>query len=507
MAMLKRVGGYRILGGPIGSGGFGTVYRAYSPSIGRVVALKVLDPKPAVADSSDVVIKRFRREALLTSEINHPNIIHVPDEGEDGDVPFIVMEMMSLSLRDALSAGRLPISRAVDICRQAALGLRAAHNHELKITHRDVKPENILIDANGVVKVSDFGIARAENLTTLTASGQPGTSGYASPEQAQGMPVDTRSDIYSLGVVLCEMLIGQIPDRMDQMFESYSEMLRKTLSAWRPEAPTALQRIVGICLSDSRGGRYQTMDELLQEITNPALINRCVLTDIYEAMGGRNWKRNDNWLTDAPLSRWYGLNRNKEIYDEYHDQDVYDSYDLFEGHYYDNMRSRYPFWQGPPRSTGDAVWSLDLASNDLVGKIPPEVGCLAGLRHLVFSDNPGIVGPFPPELWNLAANLESLDLSDTRLSGTLPEPDLGCMEDQILHFSDDWLDDAGLHYIDLSNCRFTGDMPRWLPVRRDHTFNNTELYLSGNNWTGADTSYSSQIKDSDKIPSLSSRDV
>ena len=187
-------------------------------------------------------------------------------------------------------------------------------------------------------------------------------------------------------------------------------------------------------------------------------------------------------------------------------QDVYDSYDLFEGHYYDNMRSRYPFWQGPPRSTGDAVWSLDLASNDLVGKIPPEVGYLAGLEHLVFSDNPGIVGPFPPEMWNLAANLESLDLSDTRLSGTLPEPDLGCMEDQILHFSDDWLDDAGLHYLNLSNCRFTGDMPRWLPVRRDHTFNHTELYLSGNNWTGADTSYSSQIKDSDKIPSLPSRD-
>ena len=148
MAMPEIIGGYRILG-EIGSGGSGAVYRAYSPSTRRAVALKTLEPNGDVA----VVTERFRREVLLTSEINHPNVVDILDEGDDDDVRFIAMEMMPLSLRDALSAGSLPISRAMDVCRQAALGLKAAHERD--IIHRDVTPNNILLDSSGAVKVAD----------------------------------------------------------------------------------------------------------------------------------------------------------------------------------------------------------------------------------------------------------------------------------------------------------------------------------------------------------------
>ena len=162
--MRETIGGYRILN-EIGSGGFGTVYRARDPLNDRDVALKALDPKRVDSNA----IERFRREALLTSEINHPNVIRILDDGEDGDIRFIVMEMMHLSLREALSAGSMPISRVVNVCRQASLGLKAAHDHN--VIHRDIKPENILIDSNGTVKVSDFGIAHADDLPDLTATG------------------------------------------------------------------------------------------------------------------------------------------------------------------------------------------------------------------------------------------------------------------------------------------------------------------------------------------------
>ena len=189
--MLETIGGYRILN-KIGSGGFGTVYRARDPLNDRDVALK------ALTDPYD--LERFRREARLAYEIGHPNIIRIFHYGEDGGDRFIVMELMQVSLREALRTGRLTISRAVDICRQVALGLRAAHNHERKITHRDVKPDNILIDSNGVVKVSDFGIARAEDLPNLTETGRVGfgSRGYMSPEQfLDAKRVDPRADILS----------------------------------------------------------------------------------------------------------------------------------------------------------------------------------------------------------------------------------------------------------------------------------------------------------------------
>ena len=509
MAMPETIGGYRILG-EIGSGGSGAVYRAYSPSTRRAVALKTLDPNRDAA----VVTERFRREVLLTSEINHPNVIDILDEGEDGGVYFIVMEMMPLSLRDALSAGSLPISRAMDMCRQAALGLKAAH--ERGIIHRDVTPNNILLDSSGAVKVGDFGLARAEDLRsiaeylrTVTVAGNPiGTPLYRSPEQWRSQHADVRSDIYSLGVVLHEMLTGK---------EQFLIVDGTPVKQIRPSVPTGLEQIVAKCTEREPSDRYQTMDELLQEITNPALINRCVLIDFYEAMGGPNWKRDDNWLTDAPLSEWYGLDGNEEIYGEYYDQDVYDSYDLFVGHYYDERRKRYErsgfpvnfpeYWQRPVAN--DLIVGINLEFNDIEGTIPPEIGYMAGLTYLGLNDNPGIVGPFPPELWGLV-KLQGLNLSNTQLSGTLPPPDMGRLEGDPLYTGLEMYEDFALSCLNLSNCRFTGEMPWWLPVKRSFgpiRDDSASLYLSGNNWTGTGGMYNDLIKDSDKIPSLSSRDV
>ena len=371
--MRETIGGYRILN-EIGSGGFGTVYRAYDSSIGRAVAIKTLNPEHADSDA----IERFRREALLTSEMNHPNIIRMLDGGEDGGVRFIAMEMMPLSLSDALSAASLPISRAMDICRQAALGLKAAHDRD--VIHRDIKPANILIDYNGMVKVSDFGIAHADSLPDLTATGVGiGTLHYMSFEQFRDSKrVDARADIYSLGVTLYEMLTGKWYERGE------------SAKASRRAIPGDLERIVNKCIEIRKENRYKSMGDLLQEIANPSLVNRCVLIDFYEAMGGPNWKRNDNWLTDAPLSKWYGLNGNKEIYDEYHGQNSYESYDRYEDHYYARRESLLgPLWRRP--AAGDDVRKLDLEFNNLKGKTPPELGYIAGLE-LSLDNNPGVVG-------------------------------------------------------------------------------------------------------------------
>lgn len=364
------VGGYHLLN-EIGSGGFGTVYRAYDPLNRRAFALKRLNHT-----SAD--IERFRREGRVLAKIDHPNVITLLDSGDD----WMALELMQFSLREVMaSSGRLSISRSIDICRQVALGLQAVH--EQKVIHRDINPNNVLFDMIGVVKISDFGLAR-EDQSTLTSSGVRGmgTRGYRSREQEMGETVDIRTDIYSLGATLYEMLIGWTPTSRAQTefpINSYSQ----TLNHFRPdEVPTALRHIVDICLADYPEDRYQSMDDLLQEITDPALINRCALIDFYEATSGPDWKRNDNWLTDAPLSEWYGVATN-------HD---------------------------------GVVTQIELSGNNLQGAIPSEIAHLTDLEWLVLMDN-RLSGSIPPEIGNLT-ELEELDLSDNLLSGSMP-PEMG----------------------------------------------------------------------------------
>ena len=186
--MQQRIGRYQILE-DIAAGGQGTVYEAFDPQSGQIVALKVLHPS-LTADPN--YLERFRREASLAASINHPNVVAIFEVGEDRDLNFIAMELLPESLARVIqSGGSLSAERATDFATQIANGLSAAH--ALGIVHRDIKPQNVLIGPDGTAKVTDFGIARAEILSTMTAAGATlGTPHYMSPEQARGERTDGR---------------------------------------------------------------------------------------------------------------------------------------------------------------------------------------------------------------------------------------------------------------------------------------------------------------------------
>ena len=205
--MQQRIGKYQILE-EIAAGGQAVVYRAWDVGTGQVVALKVMHTHLA-RDVS--YVEQFQREARLAASITHPNVIRIFDVGQDGTNHFMALEFLPLSLHDLIQAqGQMPIERTADIARQVALGLEAAHQRG--IVHRDIKPQNILISPEGTAKVTDFGIGRATDLSTMTRTGAVmGTPHYMSPEQARGQRVDIRSDIYSTGVAFYQMLTGVVP--------------------------------------------------------------------------------------------------------------------------------------------------------------------------------------------------------------------------------------------------------------------------------------------------------
>src|SRR5919205_2419882 len=229
----------------IGSGGMSTVYRAFDPTLERWVAIKLMHRD--ISHDPDQ-LERFRREARAVARLSHPHVVTVIDAGDDDGTPYIVFEYVEgETLKERIrSAGRLPIPEAVAYAIEIGRALGAAH--ERAIVHRDVKPQNVLIDDEGSAKVTDFGIARTLTEEGLTADGRVlGTTDYVSPEQALGRPVTGQSDIYSLGVVLYEMLTGHVPFAGDNQVAVAMRHVREEIpdvQKRRPDVSAALAAVI-----------------------------------------------------------------------------------------------------------------------------------------------------------------------------------------------------------------------------------------------------------------------
>src|SRR5664279_5622985 len=229
----------------IAAGGMSTVYRALDETLERQVAVKLMNRE--IASDSDQ-LERFRREARAVAKLSHPHVVGVIDAGEDEGRPYIVFEYVEgETLEERIGRlGRLPIAEAVAYTIEIARALVAAHARH--IVHRDVKPQNVLIDEEGSAKVTDFGIARTLDEEGLTADGRVlGTTDYVSPEQALGRPVTGQSDLYAVGIVLYEMLTGEVPFKGDNQVAGAMKHVREALpdvQSKRPEVSSALAAVV-----------------------------------------------------------------------------------------------------------------------------------------------------------------------------------------------------------------------------------------------------------------------
>jgi beta-lactam-binding protein with PASTA domain/predicted Ser/Thr protein kinase len=254
-------GRYRIIR-KLGAGGMADVYLAEDQELGRRVAIKILNDRHAADDS---FIERFRREAKNAAGLSHPNIVSIYDRGEAEGTYYIAMEFLDgRSLKELIvGRGPAPIKTAIDYARQILAAVGFAHRHG--IVHRDIKPHNVLVGSEGRLKVTDFGIARSGASQMTEVGSIIGTAQYLSPEQARGAPVDQTSDLYSVGVVLYEMLTGQVPFTGDTPLEIAMKHLSevpKPPSELRPEVPHDLDSVVLRALAKDPSERYQGADEM-----------------------------------------------------------------------------------------------------------------------------------------------------------------------------------------------------------------------------------------------------
>ena len=251
----------------IGSGGMSTVYRALDETLERQVAVKLMN-REVTSDSDQ--LERFRREARAVARLSHPHIVGVIDAGEDDGRPYIVFEYVEgETLKERIRRlGRLPIAEAVAYAIEIARALGAAHAQH--IVHRDVKPQNVLIDQEGSAKVTDFGIARTLEEDGLTAAGRVlGTTDYVSPEQALGQHVNGQSDLYSLGVVLYEMLTGEVPFRGESQVAVAMKHVREVLpdvQLKRPDASAALAVVIDTATAKHQDHRYADDAEMIADL-------------------------------------------------------------------------------------------------------------------------------------------------------------------------------------------------------------------------------------------------
>ncbi|MBK5295278.1 MAG: serine/threonine protein kinase, partial [Acidobacteriia bacterium] len=254
---------YRILD-KLGEGGMGVVYKAEDTSLRRTVALKFLSLHLA---GDDQARRRFLQEAQTAAGLSHPNICMIHEVNQEP--PFLAMEFLEgQTLKEKIDERPLPLEEALEIATQAAQGLRAAHARG--VTHRDIKPANLMVTTEGVVKLMDFGLARLSDSSRLTETGMVmGTPAYMSPEQARGETADARSDLWSLGVLLYEMVTGRRPFRGEGEAATVHAVLHtepEPLTALRTGVPLELDRLTAKCLAKEPAERYQHADDLLVDL-------------------------------------------------------------------------------------------------------------------------------------------------------------------------------------------------------------------------------------------------
>lgn len=267
MARQKQIGRYKITG-ELGRGAMGLVYKAEDPALGRTVALKTI----ALSDDEperDEYRKRFLMEGKAAGRLTHPHIVTVYDFGEERDIAYMAMELLKgTELRTRMQEGAIPIFEAADIAAQVAEGLGFAHEHG--VVHRDVKPGNIMLVARGQAKIMDFGIARMRASDHKTSTGVVlGTPKYMSPEQVAGSPVDHRSDIFSLGIVLYEMLTRAAPfvgEDSTQVMHKIANAEPVAPSRLNPEVPSLLDFVLARALKKDPAVRYQDAYEMAADL-------------------------------------------------------------------------------------------------------------------------------------------------------------------------------------------------------------------------------------------------
>jgi serine/threonine protein kinase len=252
----------------LGSGGMSTVYLANDATLDRAVAVKVMHRE--MSEQPDQ-LERFRQEARAVAKLSHPNVVAVIDAGEDGGHPYIVFEYVEgETLKQRIARlGALDTQEALAYAIEIARGLTVAHARNM--VHRDIKPQNVLIDAEGRAKLTDFGISRQLEQDGMTATGRVlGTTDYVAPEQAMGHGADPRSDVYSLGVVLYEMLIGQVPFHADSQVGVAMKHVNEELpdvQQRRPEVSAAAALVVERATAKDPGERYQEVGEMIDDLS------------------------------------------------------------------------------------------------------------------------------------------------------------------------------------------------------------------------------------------------
>src|SRR5215467_4600172 len=276
-----KLGPYEIQA-PLGAGGMGEVYRATQSSLGRQVAIKVL----ASASASDPErLRRFEQEARSASALNHPNIISIYDVGRENGTSYIAMEFVDgRTLRELMNAGPLGIKKSLQIAAQVADGLAKAHS--AGIVHRDLKPENVMVSRDGFVKILDFGLAKlmpgyldslshsdSQTLTVAAHGTHPGsvmgTAGYMSPEQARGDELDYRTDIFSFGSMLYEMVTGKPPFKAASSAQTLAAIIEDDpppIGEANPKTPAPLRWVIERCMAKDPDDRYSSTRDLARDL-------------------------------------------------------------------------------------------------------------------------------------------------------------------------------------------------------------------------------------------------